>query len=390
MNNIKKYSGVCVWGAGARGTEILKILKSDRIDALVVDSNPDLWGRKVESVEISSPQTLYRNNDGLGWLVIISPYGGRETIVEELINNNYKGDVWTNLDFHNIYELPKILVNVERQSYSVDFQNSVRIWFDEILSEVDFWRNDVAKPGAKYYKHYLDRVKEKEFVCGRLMKRPRPNDVVLDVGCGICSQYGNKVDNGQINLVGIDPLAFYYNKINNNAGFNPKVSFGMFELLSQQLQINYADLILIDNALDHSIDPIASIIEAYKVLRTGGVLSIAHHIDEGYKAFYSGLHQWNIGHKEGDLIIWNNNNYVNVSQMISPYGNIDVKIIDSVFDTAPFGIVECNITKEKEIPNDIYILNENRMSIVLMYAMKKMTDYQTNLDYIKISLGGLH
>ena len=390
MNNIKDYAGVCVWGAGVRGKEILKMLKSDGIEPLIVDSNQKLWGKEVESVEIISPETLYSKNEESGWLVIVSPFGYRETIIRELLNSNYKGDIWTNFDFHNIYELPKILANVEDQSYSVDFQNSVRIWFDEILSEVDFWRNDVAKPGAKYYEHYLDRVKEKRFVCDRLTRNPRPNDVVLDVGCGICSQYGNKIDDGEINLVGIDPLAFYYNKINHFVGYNPKVSFGVFELLSQQLQHDYADYILIDNALDHSVDPVAAIIEAYKVLKTGGVMSIAHHINEAYKAFYSGLHQWNIGHQNGDLIIWNDKNYVNISQMISPYGNVDVKIVDSVSEAAPFGIVECNITKNIEIPNEIYALDENRMSVFLMYAMKKLTDYQANLDYIKIALGGLH
>ncbi len=196
----------------------------------------------------------------------------------------------------------------------------------------------------------------------------------------------------KVRLIGIDPLASFYNQINqrfekeHNLKFKiSPVEFGFFELLSYQYGSEYSDYILIDNALDHCIDPFAAIIECLRVLKTGGTLVTRHHVDEAYKAFYSGLHQWNICcDQNGDFIIWNRNNYVNVTQELEDYAEIKVEKETISSGVVPFGIVACNLTKKKELPS-MYLAEERQRAGAFMKGFaEKLSDLQFAMKYLEI------
>lgn len=363
---------IFIWGTAARGRQIRQILDSDGVHIKgFVDSKDKNAMNPTDFLAQSTDETI----------VIIATI--KPEIAEEIMgfikDNNFKGRTITSYEFHHEYEVPYFEKNSKRE-YDIDFFPKMQVWFDNFLSEVSFWKNECATPGSYYWNHYCNRIQPKEFKCEHLKAEIKENDVILDVGCGICSQYGNTVGNKKLQLIGIDPLAPFYNEI--NAGIDqtlcsekPSVRFGMFELLSYMMGENYADIILVDNALDHCIDPYAAIIECLKVLKHGGVLSTAHHIDEAYKAFYSDLHQWNIcADQKNHFILWNKDNYIDVSDELAEYAEIRTYMLNTQTIEQPYGSVVCNIKKKKDIPDDIYSSAKERCGFVIEEMMNKLSD----------------
>lgn len=100
---------------------------------------------------------------------------------------------------------------------------------------------------------------------------------LMDIGCGAVSRYGASLpDGGSVNFIAVDSLAHAYNRINvcYAPGNKKAVTFGMFEFMAVFFQKEYADVILIENALDHCIDPLKSLIECLQVLKTGGLMRV--------------------------------------------------------------------------------------------------------------------
>jgi hypothetical protein len=89
-------------------------------------------------------------------------------------------------------------------------------------------------------------------------------------------------------------------------------------------------LIIIQNALDHSADPVKGILEALQSLQVNGILYLNHHPNEAEFENYRGFHQFNITLEENDdLIIWNKKNRFNINELFSNYISIENKIIDN-------------------------------------------------------------
>ena len=97
----------------------------------------------------------------------------------------------------------------------------------------------------------------------------------------------------------------------------------MFEYFSDFFDEDSADVVIINNALDHCIDPYKSIVESLMVLKPGGVLHLNHARAEGIKGKYTGLHQWNLDYTgDDDFIIWNYDAAVNVTQRLKDIADI--------------------------------------------------------------------
>lgn len=386
---------VIVWGAKWRGLQLVQFIQ-DKLKVNVecfVDSNLELSGEMVEGKDVISPDTFFEEYNLLDVSVIVGcfdPIKERE-IIETLNNNKFKGCIIGGAEFHNKYEMP-YFCNTAKKRYEIEFDDKMDKWIKNILAEVEFWKNEVASKNGLYWNHYLDRIKPKQFQCERVSELIKENDIVLDVGCGICSQYGSLLNNHIINLKGIDPLAPFYNRINLKnkeiLGLDfeiPQVEFGLFELLSYTYGNDYCDIILIDNALDHCIDPVNSIVECLKVLKIGGTLSTFHHIDEAYKAFYSDLHQWNVCCDENNcFILWNQDNYINVNELLKDYVEIKVEKSMILAPEIPFGGVICNIKKAKEIPDDFMNMGKQRAGVVLEKMMTQLSDLQYAIELLKL------
>ena len=182
-----------------------------------------------------------------------------------------------------------------------------------------------------------------------LLKYDKP--IVLDVGCGMSYATGDFINRDgekeKLDIHYVDFLAAEFNKIlKRHKRDLPEIEFGMMEYLSVFYDTLNPHLIVIQNALDHSSQPVKSIIEAIRVLPVGGTLYLNHHPNEAETEKYKGFHQFNVNEKDGRLIIWNKEEETNVNQLIDGFANIEVKRHDN-------GHIIAIITKEAEVPQSL-------------------------------------
>ena len=239
--------------------------------------------------------------------------------------------------------------------WEVPFEKQMELWLENFMGEVKSWVSDDAKANGIYHNVYLQRLKNKSFLgidttCQELAKTLHSGSIVMDIGCGLASLYGTILPNSeQIQLLAVDPLAPFYNKINRKyaGGEETVCQFGLFEFIADFYDENICDAILINNALDHCIDPYKSILECLYVLKCGGVMRLKHRRAEAVYEAYQGLHKWNVDVKNrNDLILWNQKNAVNVSEQLMEVAEIDVVSVDEDAPRASQMII-AEITKKR-------------------------------------------
>lgn len=377
-----------LWGAGKEGGRIFNILKSQgyEIEAFI-DRDMKKFGLMIEKTPIISFEDFLEKFNSPKDIILIATFNETfETEIREKVKTSlFKGKLYNWAEFHMSYEKER-LVN-KTLKYEINFEDLFNNWLDNLISEVIFWERENANPNGRNHDfHVRHRTVEKEFYCEHLNKEMKETDIILDVGCGICSNYGDLFHGKKGHVLGIDPMAYCYNGMTQiyHCSGRP-VKFGMFEFLSLQFPHNYADCIIIDNALDHCIDPFASIVECLNVLKVGGVLSLKHFIDEGCFENGKGLHQWNLNSDNGEFIIWNQKSYINVSQELRPYTEIEIEISDSFNRRLhPYGMIVCNITKKAECNMQ---QSYERIGIAFDGFMRKLSENGMTLEYLNKMIG---
>ena len=205
-------------------------------------------------------------------------------------------------------------------------------WEKGISYEVAFWNNvyrwNHTFKGLMGWSHYGKEILLEDFDANSFLKE-REHPTVLDVGCGMSYATCNHIcDAGvltPIDIHYIDPLADYFNQIlKRHHRSLPAIEFGMVEYLSSIYTDHNADLIVIQNALDHSANPIKGIAEAINVLKDDGILYLNHHPNEAEKEHYKGFHQYNITQEAGHLIIWNKNERWDINELLSEFASVKV------------------------------------------------------------------
>lgn len=232
-------------------------------------------------------------------------------------------------------------------------------WLNGIGYEVAFWNNVYRWPhtfkGMMGWSHY-DSVIELEGFDANAFLLQQDHPKVYDVGAGMSYAVGSYLDKNGGTIVPLDihymdPLALHFNKILKKYKRKmPEVEFGMVEYLSAFIPNKDASLITIQNALDHSANPIKGIVETLMSLKSGGILYLNHHPNEAEMEKYKGFHQYNIDEKNGELIIWNKEESVNVSQLLSDVASVETKRMDN-------GHIVAIITKfdnDNHIPNHLF------------------------------------
>lgn len=204
--------------------------------------------------------------------------------------------------------------------------------------------------------------------------------IVLDVGAGMSYAPGNFYLNGtekqEIDIRYIDPLAFHYNRILKKRHKNlPEVTFGVAEYLSSCVA-DEADLVIIQNALDHSFAPIKGIIEALRTLHTGGFLYLNHHPNEAETEDYKGFHKFNICEEHGKLIIWNKESRRDVNELLNGFATIDVKTVEN-------GHIVALIKKTAEVPASLY---DDKASIRELCHSNHLLFYQVYSGHLSMKL----
>lgn len=394
MEDLKK---AVIWGAGSLGaSKLLCELLGLRYEITAYcDSDQTKRGKAVNGYLVKSIDEIVElNSAGAFDVIVIAVYDAeiissiRKTI-EERVSSVRPVEVYAYSEIGSALEkiyISRIQKTLDFTRYRIDYKGQFDIWIDNIMSEIDYWINRVAKKNAQFRDEYCKRLVNDRFqselsgdvgslsdyLCN--VKEP----LVYDIGCGLAPRFGEILPDGnKITLVEIDPLAYFYNVV--NAKYAPasgyrRIEFGMFEYFSCFFEKNSADAVIINNALDHCIDPYKSIVESLMVLKPGGILYLNHTRAEGVNEKYNGLHQWNLDYTEKeDFIIWNYNAAVNVSQRLGE--------IASVRLNHKSGNVQVEMTKKKDFAAECYAdtgdETEN-MAYIVGGLMKKLSDPEFN------------
>ncbi len=268
-------------------------------------------------------------------------------------------------------------------------------WLFGIPYEVAFWeatyKNRKERQKLSLFSHYNSPIQLAGFdVQQFLQSQPNPAQAtILDVGAGMTYLPGNYLTiegkNQPLNLHYIDPLAAYYNQILSKYKVDrPKVEFGMMEYISAFYPNHDVTLITIQNALDHSSNPVKGILESLDILHVGGVLYLNHHPNEAEYENYRGFHQFNIMVEDDKLIIWNKSRRFNINQLLSGFAKVEAKVVDN----NPIAI----ITKTAEVPENM--INRRADIVKLSNALlayskevnspKRMFQYHLKLMYYRL------
>jgi len=333
---------IVIYGAGMIGTseQLVNFLESNYEIVAYCDSDREKYGKVYHNYRVIGFKEMTKLIDEKQIDMVVVAIAQQE-IVDSIMH-----EIETECDCEGtkIIGYRQVLAEnkkkfMPKENYNknyIDFSKNAVIWLDNIMSEVDFWINCVAKEDARGREDYLNRLHNHNFIYEKSLNTDylvdylsvRNTPMVYDIGCGLAPRFGELLPNGnRILLTEVDPLAPFYNVI--NAKFAPceysMIKFGMFEYIDMFLQRESADAIIINNALDHCIDPYKSIIKCLSVLKKDGLLHLNHGRMEGVVGGYGGLHQWNLDCDEEDnFIIWNYQTMLNVSKRLKNIAEINV------------------------------------------------------------------
>ena len=174
--------------------------------------------------------------------------------------------------------------------------------------ELSFWRSWLADKAAnpdESFRFRIDPSRRLQGTLGKLLPAGESHPRVLDVGCGPLSSLGVKFARGVVDLTGADPLADAYLLLLKEASIPPNCHLVACtgERLAEQFGSNQFDLVCAMNSLDHSLSPVEVFRNMAEVCKPGGYLHLSHYENEGITERYTGMHQWNLGMKNGRLVV---------------------------------------------------------------------------------------
>ncbi len=221
-------------------------------------------------------------------------------------------------------------------------------WVNGIPYEIAFWEgvysNKKRIESLFSYSRYNKEIELINFDVNLFLSQ-KENPAVVDAGCGMSFCNGDKLNGKQLNVCYIDPLAPFFNKIIEKKKIDlPRITFGFIEYLSAFVPPR-ASLIIVQNALDHSINPLKGILECIASLEIGGVLYLRHFRNEAETENYRGFHQYNISLENGEIIIRNKESKININSLIKPFTEIETSTCGNEIIAV--------ITKKQELPNEL-------------------------------------
>lgn len=202
-----------------------------------------------------------------------------------------------------------------------------------VAYEVAFWRSlfafrssrDNLYNWSRYARDFqLQNFDVETFLDAEVAAGRTP--LVLDVGCGASFSPGNMLHGKPLDIHFIDPLAPFYNKIlrRQRPAYFPLVELGAVEHLSAFWPEESVTLIHIQNALDHSRDPLRGIVESMRCLRIGGVLYLKHYTNEAEREAYRGFHQFNVCAEDGQLVVWRPDERQIINELLAGCAQIEL------------------------------------------------------------------
>lgn len=373
-----------VWGAGDYGGRLISMLNSEKYTILsFCDKKAELEGKKINGYEIVSIEKaakMCREDPGLAIIIGIFDF----KVVEE-VRQEIRARFGENIEVKTGHEIQDLYENRLLQEYyqnmifkwEVDLEKYFYMWLDNLASEIKYWVRDVADIRGKNHAYHTMCRENNQFTHKDILKSVKENEIVMDIGSGLVSKFGDRLDGGgTIKLIPVDALAHFYNVINGRLrdGYKKDYAcrFGLFEFLGNTFGRNYADYVIVNNAMDHCIDPWRSLIECLYVLKTDGRIYLNHRRAEAVYENWSGLHKWNMDCRDGDFIIWNKENARNVTEDLKDYAEIHVKY-DGFVQARECQNVGVEIIKRRdfELSDFLDLRNEN---IILTRFIDKLME----------------
>lgn len=341
---------IVLYGAGQ---EFIKIVKENKIKNfdLVVDTYYQNYPQGVCGYTIHDKSKLLDLTDKD--FVCITSMRYFDEIFQTIKEIN---DVVTiiNMSQFNWMEnrLPNLLKDLRNRNecYEPIDDSRMRQWIKETDDdEIEFWKMQIPKVKSKGDRRFLEREFEYSHYPEISITK---DDIVLDVGAGPLPRYGNIIEGHKINYVPLDPLAYSYKKILDDLNIKLPVytNFALMEILTCFYPTESVDYVIVNNALDHSIDILRSFVECLDVVRIGGYLLLEHMEAEGAHNGYTGLHTWNITSIDNDLVLFDETYKVNISRMFSTCCEIDIKRMPAMGYRDKIIV---KIHKKKSIPESI-------------------------------------
>jgi SAM-dependent methyltransferase len=172
--------------------------------------------------------------------------------------------------------------------------------------EMNYWKNEVKPINEMFFLEdiyhrqkdidlALKTVKSLFNVFGREIK-------VLDIGPGPRSSLIKGYEQGDFDLVGIDPLADDYK---HELGGGDFLNTGKGEDIEKIFPSNSFHLVYASNSLDHCEDPRKVILGIFQILKSRGILIVCGNEKEGMRSRYQGYHKHNLW-IEGETLIHSN------------------------------------------------------------------------------------
>lgn len=226
-------------------------------------------------------------------------------------------------------------------SVAVDkLANQLSLWSQGIGYEIGFWEKWHATEGDQWPEDFIDRqrtdIDNPDWLLRYLGIDHDPTAArILDVGAGPLTVLRPTHRGQRLDITAVDPLApFYADMAARYSIERPIPTVQAFaEDLTAVFRPNSFDVAHCCNALDHSFDPIRGIEEMLTVVRPGGVVCLRHSRNEAEFEQYSGFHQWNFDADNGDFVVWNKMERVNVTKMFVGRADIRVHLPNSIIVT---------------------------------------------------------
>ncbi len=174
-----------------------------------------------------------------------------------------------------------------------------------LKSEAAFWEGWFQRSDANLAER-LDPSLTDPAVLSCLSRIDREQVSIIDVGAGPLSTLGTEAPGKQIRLVPVDPLAEDYARILAELEITPLVETQPCsgEDLRERFEPESFDIAFAENALDHASDPLRIIENMCALVRKDGFVVLNHGENEGERAAYADLHQWNFQQRGGRCVLW--------------------------------------------------------------------------------------
>lgn len=198
-------------------------------------------------------------------------------------------------------------------------------WLRGIPSEIRFWDKLMETKGA-----CLGEDAEKIFALRCSFDAPfaleneleKKDTAFLDIGSGPFSNCGVKTSKSRLKITAIDPLASAYRLLKEKHGISAPIDpqTGIVEMVDELFEEDSFDIVHMSNSLDHCFDPILGIGKMLYITKIGGKIILRHNEDEGERAHYKGLHQWNVHLAETvRLLLWRPGCTIDVQEALGDY-----------------------------------------------------------------------